>query len=75
MPRNKSISEQIIKMQKAGEQLKQWEKLFDKACQMRFGMSAKTIEKMLSENRISTDEFQHKKKAIDSALYTHKKEG
>lgn len=46
----KSISEQIEDLQQENEHLKEFEKLFEKALKMEFGMSRKAIEKKLSNS-------------------------
>lgn len=50
----KTITEQIEDLQNENAHLKELEKLFDKACKIEFGTSAKSIKKMLkypAENR------------------------
>ena len=46
----KSISEQIEDLQQENEHLKEFEKLFEKALKMEFGMIRKAIEKKLSNS-------------------------
>lgn len=60
MSKTKSISEQIEEMQKANERLKEYEKLFDKACQINFGSSAKTVEKKMQNSMEPRTNFENK---------------
>lgn len=45
MSKKQSLTEQLEELQNAADQLTEYQKLFDKACQINFGMSAKAIKK------------------------------
>lgn len=60
MSKQKSISEQIEEMQNANQRLKEYEKIFDKLCQINFGCTAKTIHKSLFHSKDSSSNFEDK---------------
>ncbi len=51
----KNLSLQIQEMEEANSRLSEYEKLFEKACQINFGMSPKAIRKLISENQENKD--------------------
>ncbi len=58
MAKQKTIAEQIEEMQEANKKLSEYEKLFDKMCQINFKKSAKEIKKLIensTENLPSSD--------------------
>ena len=58
MAKQKTIAEQIEEMQEANKKLSEYEKLFDKMCQINFKKSAKEIKKLTensTENLPSSD--------------------
>lgn len=57
MARQKSITDQIADMQAANEKLNEYEKLLDKAIQIRFGVDSKSIKKILKKNEESRSNF------------------
>ncbi len=60
MAKKISLTEQLEELQNAADQLGEYQKLFDKACQINFGMSAKTIKKMTESNGEFLSEFEKK---------------
>ena len=59
MSKNKSLSEQLTELQQTASLANEYQKLFDKACQINFHMSAKALQKMLSEKPHSGSDFEH----------------
>lgn len=47
MSKPKSLTERLSDLEAAAERASEYEKLFDKACQLRFHMSASSVEKTL----------------------------
>lgn len=47
MAKQKTIAEQIEEMQEANKKLADYEKIFDKMCQINFKKSAKEIKKLI----------------------------
>lgn len=60
MAKKLSLTEQLEELQNAADQLGEYQKLFDKACQINFGMSAKAIEKMTASVTENTSDFEKK---------------
>lgn len=60
MAKQKTIAEQIEEMQEANKKLSDYEKLFDKACQINFGHSSKTILKCLTNDEEPCSNFETK---------------
>lgn len=60
MSKTKSIAEQIEEMQAANAKLSDYEKLFDKACQLNFNCNAKSIKKILLNNEEPCSNFETK---------------
>lgn len=59
MSKNKSLSEQLTELQQTASLANEYQKLFDKACQINFHMSAKELKKRLSEKPHSGSDFEH----------------
>ena len=64
MSKQKSIAEQIEEMQEANKMLLDYEKLFDKACQINFNCSAKSIKKMLINSEEPCSNFETKMRSF-----------
>ena len=60
MSKPKSLTEQIEEMQEANKALAEYEKLFDKACQINFSCSSKSIKKILINKEEPCSNFQTK---------------
>ena len=60
MAKLKTITEQIEEMQEANKKLADYEKIFDKLCQINFGISAKSIQKMTEEHNENCSDFEKK---------------
>lgn len=60
MSKPKSLAEQIEEIEAAQEKLSDYEKLFDKACQINFGCNAKTIRKVLDNSEEPCSSFETK---------------
>lgn len=60
MAKKLSLTEQLEELQNAADQLGEYQKLFDKACQINFGMSAKSIEKLTASSAENLSEFEKK---------------
>ena len=60
MAKQKTITEQIEEMQEANKKLADYEKIFDKLCQINFGISAKSIQKMTEEHTENCSDFEKK---------------
>lgn len=60
MAKQKSIAEQVEEMQEANKKLADYEKLFDKACQINLGITAKSIQKILQKKEESRSNFEAK---------------
>lgn len=60
MAKQKTITEQIEEMQEANKKLSDYEKIFDKLCQINFGISAKSIQKMTEEHSENCSDFEKK---------------
>jgi hypothetical protein len=60
MSKKQSLTEQLEELQNAADQLTEYQKLFDKACQINFGMSAKAIKKMTESGAENYSEFEKK---------------
>lgn len=58
MAKNKSLAAQIEEIEVAREKLLDYEKLFDKACQLNFGLSAKKISKIIEKKEDSGTYFE-----------------
>ena len=56
----KTITEQIEDLQNENAHLKELEKLFEKACKIEFGTSAKSIKKMLKNPAENCSDFELK---------------
>ena len=55
MSKPKSIAEQITEIQEANQKLSAYEKLLDKAIQIRFGQTSKAIKKLLLKKESHSD--------------------
>lgn len=64
MSKKITITEQIAELQEENERLKELEKLFDKACQINFGYSAKNIRKMIEKSEDPCSNFETKMRAF-----------
>ena len=64
MSKQKSITEQIEELQEANKMLSNYEKLFDKACQINFGCSSKSIKKILMNNEDPCSSFEAKMRSF-----------
>lgn len=60
MAKQKTIAEQIEEMQEANKKLADYEKIFDKLCQINFGISAKSIQKMAEGHSENCSDFERK---------------
>lgn len=60
MAKIKSIADQLQELQNSADQLKKYQKLFDKACQINFDMSAKSIKKIIENNDKNCSDFEKK---------------
>ncbi len=60
MAKKQSLTEQLEELQNAADQLGEYQKLFDKACQINFGMSAKSIQKMTEGGSENCSDFEKK---------------
>ena len=60
MSKNKSLAEQIEEIEASKEKLSDYEKLFDKACQINFGCNAKTIRKIIDNIEEPCSSFETK---------------
>lgn len=60
MSKNKSLSDQIKEIEVSKEKLSDYEKLFDKACQINFGCNSKTIRKIIENGEASRGDFESK---------------
>lgn len=58
MSKQKSIAEQITEIQEANQKLSAYEKLLDKAIQIRFGQTSKAIKKLLLKKEESHSDFE-----------------
>ncbi len=57
---SKTITEQIEDLQNENAHLKELEKLFDRACKIEFGTSAKSVKKMLKNPAENRSDFELK---------------
>ena len=64
MSKQKSITEQIEELQEANKMLSNYEKLFDKACQINFNCSSKSIKKILMNNEDPCSSFEAKMRSF-----------
>lgn len=64
MAKQKTITEQIEEMQEANKKLSEYEKLFDKSCQIFFGCSAKSIQKLLVNEEEPCTNFESKMRSF-----------
>ena len=60
MAKNKSLAMQIEEIIGSQEKLADYEKLFDKACQINFDCSAKNLKKILEKNEKPCTNFESK---------------
>lgn len=60
MAKTKTLSEQLEELQVAADQLGEYQKLFDKACQLNFNLSAKAIKKMTENGANNCSDFEQK---------------
>lgn len=58
MSKQKTITEQIEELQEANKKLLEYENFFSKACQLNFGVSAKSIKESLSKSNESCSNFE-----------------
>ena len=58
--RQSSLAEQLEELESAANQLNDYQKLFDKACQINFGMTAKSIQKLTENNTENISDFERK---------------
>lgn len=58
MAKNKSLAMQIEEIVASQEKLSDYEKLFDKACQINFGCSTKNLKKFLEKKEESFSNFE-----------------
>lgn len=60
MTKIKSLAEQIEEIEVSKEKLKDYEKLFDKACLINFNCNAKNLKKILIKNEETFSNFESK---------------
>ena len=60
MAKQKTIAEQIEEMQEANKKLSEYEKLFDKMCQINFKKSAKEIKKLIENSTENLPAYDNK---------------
>lgn len=60
MAKKQSLTEQLEELQSAADTLGEYQKLFDKACQINFGMSAKAVKKMTENDADNCSDFEKK---------------
>lgn len=58
MAKQKSITEQITEMQVSNQKLNEYEKLLDKAIQIRFGIASKAFKKLIKKIEESSSDFE-----------------
>lgn len=58
MTKQKSITDQIVEMQEDNQKLNAYEKLLDKAIQIRFGITPKAFKKLILKKDESFSDFE-----------------
>ncbi len=60
MAKKQTLTEQLEELQNAADRLGEYQKLFDKACQINFGMSARDVEKLTASDALTSTDFERK---------------
>ncbi len=63
MSKKTSLAAQLEELQASAERLSAYEKLFDRACQMNFGIGAKQIQKLIEKKDKNSNDFESRIRA------------